>query len=181
MHFPSISSTFRHSQAIPGLSLQLSHDAKGRCSWPPALPQLQAMMFPSEPQGIMDGVWHTECNLFLAKLCKIEDGYGWVVLSHIMSYHVCHIWVSHMNYGQHMWLGQSWKVSGYPATRSSQCAQTAMAELQCPSAQSTSLDMERVKTGGDVPRLKISEDPLTGGVLRSLRSCSLEDCAHMSK
>ena len=159
MHFPSISSTFRHSQAIPGLSLQLSHDAKGRCSWPPALPQLQAMMLPSEPQGIMDGVWDPECNLFLVKLCKIEDGYGWVVLSHIMSYHVCHIWVSHMNYGQHMWLGQSWKVSGYPATRSSQCAQTAMAELQCPSAQSTSLDMERVKTGGDVPRLKISEDP----------------------
>lgn len=63
-----------HSQAIPGLSLQLSHDAKGRCSWPPALPQLQAMLLPSEPQGIMDGVWHTECNLFLVKLCNIEDG-----------------------------------------------------------------------------------------------------------
>lgn len=42
-------------------------------------------------------------------------------------------------------------VSRHPQNR--QCAQTAMAELQCPSAQSTSLDMERVETDGDVPRL----------------------------
>ena len=42
--------------SIPGLSLQLSHDAKGRCSWPPVLPRLQAMQLPSEPRAKMPSI-----------------------------------------------------------------------------------------------------------------------------